>query len=69
MEKYIVRVYDGMDGCWCDCTKAVTLEEATKYWNSRTNNGTIKTKYSDIDYYKIFPANTKMLYDSDSCDR
>ncbi len=59
---FIVRVWDGMDGCWCDCTEPVSKEEADKVWNKETKNGTEKTKFSDIDYYKIFPADTNMLY-------
>ncbi len=60
--KYIVRLYDGFDNKWMDVSKAVTYTEAKKIWDERTKNGTEKTKFDDIDYYKIFPADTTMLY-------
>lgn len=62
--QYIVRLYDGFDNQWLDVSEPVTYEEARLIWNERTNNGTEKTKYDDIDYYKIFPADTVMLYRS-----
>lgn len=62
-DKYVVRLYDGFDNVWIDVTKPVSKTEADKVWNEKTKNGTEKTKYSDIDYYKVFPADTRMLYD------
>lgn len=66
--KFVVRVYDGMDRVWCDVTGTVSKEEADRVWNERTSNGTRNTSYGDIDYYKIFPADTRMLYDSKRAD-
>lgn len=65
--QYTVRVWDGIDGCWCDCFDAtnVDLETALRVWCDRTENGTQLTRYSDIDYYCIFPADTKMLWSGD----
>lgn len=63
-ELFIVRLWDGFDGIWCDCTEAVSKEEADRVWNDRTANGTKNTKFDDIDYYAIFPADTKMQYRS-----
>jgi hypothetical protein len=60
--KFIVRLYDGFDNQWMDISKPVSKEEAQKIWAENTNGGTKNTKYSDIDYYAIFPADTKMLY-------
>ncbi len=60
-EKYIVRLYDGFDRLWIDISKPVLLTDAEKIWNERTDYGTKKTSFDDIDYYKIFPAETKML--------
>jgi hypothetical protein len=60
---FIVRLWDGMDGCWCDCTTAVTKEAALKVWMEKTKDGTKKIAFSEIDYYKIFPAATSMLWD------
>ena len=62
---YIVRLYDGFDNQWIDVSKAVNRHEANEIWLEKTHNGTRNTKYDDIDYYRIFPADTKMLF-SDS---
>jgi len=59
---YVVRLYDGMDGEWMDVSEEVTKEEAESIWNERTCNGTCRTVYYDIDYYEIFPADTKMTF-------
>jgi len=61
-ERFIVRLYDGMDGYWSDVSRYVSREEADRIWMEKTKNGTEKTSYEDIDYFKIFPANTMMLY-------
>ena len=58
---FVVRLWDMFDG-WMDITGAVSKEEATRVWNERTNNGTQNTKYSDGDYYAIYPADTRMLF-------
>lgn len=60
---FIVRVWDGMDGCWTDCTGEVDRDEALRVWADRTKNGTEATKYADIDYYMIFPGGTRMNWD------
>jgi len=39
-----------------------TKAEADAAWSEKTDNGTKKTKYADGDYYKVFPADTKMLH-------
>jgi hypothetical protein len=57
----IVRLWDMFDG-WIDITGPVSEEEAKRVWNEKTANGTRKTEYSDGDYYKIFPADTRMIY-------
>jgi hypothetical protein len=62
-ETFIVRVWDGMDGCWTDCTGAVPRDEALRVWDERTAHGTRATKYADIDYYMIFPSGTRMNWD------
>jgi len=67
--KYAVRVWDGMDGCWCDVVAGVDLKTALETWCDRTKNGTEHTNYSDIDYYRIFPADTKMLWSWDNTMR
>jgi hypothetical protein len=62
-ENYIVRVWDGMDGCWTDCTGEVGREEALRYWAKETDGGTRRIGYSEIDYYRIFPGGTRMMWD------
>jgi hypothetical protein len=62
-DKFTVRVWDGMDGCWCDVVTNVDLGFALRTWCERTKDGIKNTKYADIDYYAIFPADTKMLWD------
>lgn len=62
---YVVRLYDGFDYVWMDVSKAVPWEEALVLWNQRTQNGTKNTCYGDIDYYDIFPSDTRMIYSGD----
>jgi hypothetical protein len=61
-ELFVVRLYDGFDNLWMDVSEPVSKSEADNIWNEKTNNGTINTHYNDIDYYRIFPSDTKMLY-------
>lgn len=62
---YIVRLYDGFDNEWYDCTKPVSKEEADKVLREKTKNGTKNTKFEDMDYYKIFPSDTCMMFSQD----
>lgn len=62
-EKYIVRQWDGMDGCWTDCTGDVDRAEALRVWAERTSGGTKHVAYEKIDYYRIFPGGTRMIWD------
>jgi hypothetical protein len=65
-KKYVVRLYDGFDNEWMDLTPPIDKEEADKYWNYKTENGTKKTSFADIDYYRIFEADTKMFFGGES---
>ena len=62
---YVVRLYDGFDNEWMDVSKALPWEGALAIWNEHTKDGTRKTSYNDIDYYKIFPSNTRMRLSGD----
>jgi hypothetical protein len=62
MEQFIVRQYDGMDNQWTDMTGPVSKDEADRVWNELTAEGTKATSYEDIDYYRIFPADTRMVF-------
>lgn len=59
---FIVRHYDGFDNDWIDVTKPISKEKADAKLAELTNNGQKSTSFGDIDYYKIFPANTRMLF-------
>jgi len=59
---YIVRLYDGFDNIWIDVSEELSYEKAKKVWDEKTKNGAEKTKYNDIDYYRIFPNNTTMHF-------
>lgn len=59
-EPCILRLYDMFDG-WIDISRHDNYAEALKVWNKKTEGGTRKTRYSDGDYYDIFPANTRMI--------
>lgn len=58
--KFVVRLYDGFDNEWYDVTGEVTADYAKRVWSKRTDKGTKKTRFADIDYYAIFPAKTTM---------
>jgi hypothetical protein len=61
-ELFVVRLYDGMDNQWIDVSDPVSKAEADRIWLEKTANGTKYLTFDEIDYYKIFPADTKMLY-------
>jgi hypothetical protein len=63
--KFIIRLYDGFDHCWTDVTGPLTAEEADKKFAELTDNKTKMTDFSDIDYYRIFPADTKMVFNGE----
>ncbi|MBS1722874.1 MAG: hypothetical protein JSS66_07970 [Armatimonadetes bacterium] len=65
-ELFVVRLYDGMDRLWMDVSKPVSREEADRIWNEKTHNGTKNTCFGDIDYYAVYPADTKMMYGSEN---
>jgi len=61
-ELYVVRLYDGFDGLWMGISEPVSKDEAEKLLAEKTDNGKKNTSYDDIDYYCIFPSDTKMLH-------
>jgi hypothetical protein len=63
---YVVRLYDGFDHLWMDVSKPLPKDEAHKILMEETKDGTKNTSYDDIDYYAIFPADTKMLYSAET---
>lgn len=60
-DKYILRLWDMFDG-WIDIKNDLTREEAMSMYAEKTCNGTRNTCYADGDYYKIFPADTRMIF-------
>lgn len=65
---YIVRLWDGFDGEWMDVSEPLPKEEAEKLAGdkneARSGSATGKRdgSYSDVDYYRAFPADTKMIF-------
>jgi hypothetical protein len=62
-ETYVVRLWDGMDGCWTDCTTEVSRDKALQHWAEKAGGGTHHVSYSEIDYFLIFPGGTRMQWD------
>jgi hypothetical protein len=52
---YVVRLF-GLNNVWMDASKPLPFKEANKIWMEKTKDGTKNTKFSDIDYYKVFTA-------------
>jgi hypothetical protein len=59
---FVVRLYDGMDNQWIDVSPPASFEDACKVWLKETDGGAKNTSYNDIDYYRVFPADTKMIF-------
>jgi len=59
---FVVRLWDGMDGTWTDCTAPMTLFDALHEWLARTSFGTEKISFQEIDYYRVFPSSVRMHY-------
>lgn len=62
---FIVRLYNGMDNDWTDVSPALPEKEAFEIWKEKTENATKKISFNEIDYFRIFPANTIMKYSSE----
>lgn len=60
--KLTLRVWDGMDGCWTDVATG-EAEPMLRLWYERTEGGMKATNFHDIDYYRLFPADTRMAWD------
>jgi hypothetical protein len=59
---FIVRLYDGMDNQWIDVSGPLPYDEANKIWREKTDNGTKRISFDEIDYYRVFPADTEMVF-------
>lgn len=59
---FIVRLYDGFDNIWMDVSKELSFEEAMKTWREKTEDGMKNYEYDHIDYYEVFPSDTRMIY-------
>lgn len=62
MTLYVVRLWDGFDGQWMDIFGPATKDACDKEWGKRTDDGKKNATYGDIDYYRIFPADTTMKF-------
>lgn len=65
---YVVRLWDGFDGEWMDVSGPLPKDEALKLAGDKNEArigagaGNRHGNYSEIDYYKAFPANTRMRF-------
>ena len=62
VELFIVRFYDGFDNQWMDVSEPINRADADALFEKLTMHGAKNTSYADIDYYAIFPADTRMIY-------
>jgi hypothetical protein len=65
--KYVIRIWEAYERRWYSsifCAGTYTEEKAFEIWLKETHNGTQNSDYGNgtVDYYAIFPANTRMLY-------
>jgi hypothetical protein len=60
-----VRGLEVIFGCWSDLDEAtgVPAKKALAVWGVKTLNGTKQVRFDEIDYYRIFPADTRMGWD------
>ena len=67
-ELYIVRLWDGFDGEWMDVSDPLPKSEAEELAGDKnearmgSGKGNRNGHYGEIDYYKAFPADTKMVF-------
>jgi len=61
--RFAVRHWDGMDGCWSDVATDLSGTDALRMWSERTQGGTRQTRFDQIDYVRLFPGDTKMMWD------
>ncbi len=62
-QRFSVRQWDGMDGCWCDIATDVSGLKALTLWFEHTDKGTRRLRFAEIDYVRIFPGETRMVWD------
>jgi hypothetical protein len=65
---FVVRNFDTNDG-WLDVTGPLSKEAAQAEWLKRTDGGTRWTKFEELSYFAIFPADTRMLYSEENVAR
>lgn len=65
---WTVRLWDGFDGEWMDVSEPMTQVAADNLAGDKNaaRGGSLEGKregsYGDIDYYKAFPADTRMIF-------
>lgn len=62
---FVVRLWDGFDYIWIDVSKPLPRDEAQEIWNEKTDGGSERASFKDTAYYKVFPADTRMLFAAD----
>jgi len=66
---FTLRMYDYYDG-WIDIATNLSAEQVEERWLERTKGGTENFKFTGTTghYYDIFPANTRMFWNSEVLD-
>lgn len=63
---WVVRLWDGFDGEWMDVSDPIAdRAEADTLCGDKNEaraSGKREGSYGDIDYYKVFPADTVMFF-------
>ena len=61
---FVVRQYDKYDHQWIDTSEALSEEDAEAYWAEKTGDGKHYASSDDPSghYYKVFPADTRMIF-------
>lgn len=63
--KWVLRHYDGFDNEWIDIATGWLRNIATKYCEM-TKNDTEQCHFDHIDYYAIFPEDSKMIWTAEN---
>jgi hypothetical protein len=58
---WILRCFDGFDHRWFNISGPLPKQEAFERWLKETKDGTKNTTYGDIDYYALYPDDTRMM--------
>lgn len=69
---FVVRLWDGFDTLWMDVSEPMSRADAEKLCGDKnearsgSGAGNRIGSFNEIDYYKVFPADTKMIFSYES---